>query len=442
MTFTHGASDPDSDSDYTSSEEAERNEKKVHRSFPSPNKISVVSSAPKHPHAPVSSKDDEREDEEDSEDDGFSDEEFDEGETAELEMKRQPDNLSDHDSSDETPASAPNPLPPVPSKDDRDEDDHENVDSEEDESSGESDDAETTGILPSSDSSSLDPSSLHPNLQSHNPSDLKPTSSMRVDASPDTIMHNSSSPPLPARGSRKRKHVADSSENNQNRKHSSFGILWSLDDEIALLKGLVEYHSENGIVPSSAIDMDGVRHLIKSSICLEVSDEQLADKMRRLKQIFLTSYACSKNKVSLNFSDLHEQDLYELSKKLWGVKTITMTEEVVSSDSDDAKESEQKSNEENLDSPDPSTHSEMSLRSRNSNLCYPLLSETVNKLADGHSCGVDIRKAFEMVDDAKANVLENNLKKLRENEIKHHLSGVNLNKEMVKLILDCAARTK
>ncbi|XP_074587604.1 uncharacterized protein LOC141843443 [Curcuma longa] len=396
MAFTRGASEPESDSNsassYTSSEEkAERDEKKVH----------LVSSAPKHPpRPPVSSKDDERE--EDSEDDGSSDEEFDESEMEEPEVKRQSHYMSDHDSSHETPLSARNPLPPVPSNADRDKDDDENVDSEEDESSGESDDGETTGILPSSDST------------------------MHVDASPETV----------------KKRVADSSENNQSRKHTSFGRLWSLDDEIALLKGLVEYHSENGSVPSSASDMDGVRHLIKSSIRLEVSDKQLADKVRRLKQNFLTSYACSKNKVSLNFSDPHEQNLYELSKKLWGVKTITLTEEIVSSDSDDAKESEQKSKEENLNSHDTSTHSEVSLRSINGNLCYPLLWETVNKLADGHSCGVAIRKAFEMVDDAKANVIENKLKKLRENEIKHHLSGVNLNQEMVKLILDSAARTK
>lgn len=441
----------DADSAYSSSEEeeAEQEEKEGHRSPLSPKKMAVFPAAPKSPPPfAVSSVVDEREDEDedggeddDGVEDGSSNQEFAEGETDKPELKMQPRFSSDPDSSDETPPPAPNPPPSaVSSKDD--EDGSKDEDGEEDGSSGESDDGEAIRCLPSLDSSPLDTSSPHLNPPSHNSQDLKSSStvsvSMTMNTPPEPIKHAGSA--LPARCSFKRKHAEiDNSEENDNRSRKRFQKLWALDDEIALLNGLVKYLGEKGTVPFSVNDMDSVRLLINSSFHLDVSNKQLADKVRRLKKKFQINSARLKNKVSSIVFDDHEQSLYDLSNKLWSVKTIPPTKKVANVNSSIwgyAEESRQKPKVKKLNSDDASTHLKVSERTIQGTLRYPLLWETVSKLADGLSCGASMKKAFEMVDDIKANVIEKKLKKLRLNEMRHRLNGVNLNMETMKFIIE------
>ncbi|MBA0725579.1 hypothetical protein Golax_022155, partial [Gossypium laxum] len=73
-----------------------------------------------------------------------------------------------------------------------------------------------------------------------------------------------------------------------------FQRLFSEDDEIALLKGMLDYSAKTGADPHT--DMNGFYDFVKKSIHTNVSKVQLMDK-----------------------SKAHEQKAFELSKKIWGV---------------------------------------------------------------------------------------------------------------------------
>ncbi|XP_069143580.1 STOREKEEPER protein-like [Solanum lycopersicum] len=63
--------------------------------------------------------------------------------------------------------------------------------------------------------------------------------------------------------------------------------LWSDDDQLALLKGILEYKTVKGMEPSA--DMSAFHEFIKGKLQAEVSKSQISDKVRRLKKKILTN---------------------------------------------------------------------------------------------------------------------------------------------------------
>ncbi|XP_021891508.1 probable transcription factor At1g61730 [Carica papaya] len=90
-------------------------------------------------------------------------------------------------------------------------------------------------------------------------------------------------------------------------KKQLFQRVWSEDDEIVVLKGMLEYMSKKGTNPVS--DMDAFHDFIKKSLHCDFSKSQLMDKIRRLRNKY------SKNR---KFSKPHEQKASDLSRKIWG----------------------------------------------------------------------------------------------------------------------------
>lgn len=102
------------------------------------------------------------------------------------------------------------------------------------------------------------------------------------------------------------------------KKASGVGVprLWSEDDEIALLKGVIEYRSKKGVDPGT--EMDAFHGFIKKNFHADVSVSQLRSKIKRLKKKYQDLAKTSENGEEPVFSKPHENKFFELSKKIWG----------------------------------------------------------------------------------------------------------------------------
>nr|XP_016473271.1 PREDICTED: mediator-associated protein 1-like [Nicotiana tabacum] len=100
-------------------------------------------------------------------------------------------------------------------------------------------------------------------------------------------------------------------------KRQLFQRLWSEDDEIVILKGMIDYRSKKKSDPVA--DLSAFHEFIKKSLHVDVSKTQLQDKIRRLKRKYENNAGKEKKgKKERTFSKPHEQKTYELSKKIWG----------------------------------------------------------------------------------------------------------------------------
>ncbi|KAI5656873.1 hypothetical protein M9H77_25666 [Catharanthus roseus] len=95
-----------------------------------------------------------------------------------------------------------------------------------------------------------------------------------------------------------------------------FQRLWSEDDEIAILQGMIDYQAKKKADPVA--DLNAFLEFIKKSLHIDVSRTQLQDKIRRLKKKYENNASKGKKGKEKVFSKAHEQMSYELSKKIWG----------------------------------------------------------------------------------------------------------------------------
>lgn len=124
-------------------------------------------------------------------------------------------------------------------------------------------------------------------------------------------------PPAPTASSDKDAKKAKNTATDDDSKKQLFQRLWSEDDEIVILKGMIDYKTEkNGENPIA--DMGAFHEFIKKSLHVDVSRAQLVDKVRRLKKKYVNNASREKNGKDRSFSKSHEQKGYELSKLIWG----------------------------------------------------------------------------------------------------------------------------
>ncbi|KAK7250601.1 hypothetical protein RIF29_33132 [Crotalaria pallida] len=95
-----------------------------------------------------------------------------------------------------------------------------------------------------------------------------------------------------------------------------FQRLWSEDDEIAILKGMVEFIPNTGLDPYK--HADSFYDFVKKSLHTEASSNQLKEKIRRLKKKFENNAQRGKNGEDPNFTKPFDREAFELSKKVWG----------------------------------------------------------------------------------------------------------------------------
>ncbi|KAI3741079.1 hypothetical protein L1987_58746 [Smallanthus sonchifolius] len=104
---------------------------------------------------------------------------------------------------------------------------------------------------------------------------------------------------------------------NGGEKKQLFQRLWSEDNEIELIQGMINYVKEKGKDPVA--DVNDFHEFVKKSLHVDVNDRQMLTKARRLKKKFKNNVAKVENKGKVrSFSNPHEKKMYELSKNLWG----------------------------------------------------------------------------------------------------------------------------
>ncbi|XP_025801578.1 probable transcription factor At4g00390 [Panicum hallii] len=88
--------------------------------------------------------------------------------------------------------------------------------------------------------------------------------------------------------------------------------LWSLADELVILRVLAAYHARRGVRPGSMHDIAKLQGLIQSELSVQVTPTQLSDKVRRLKQKYKLLASRAKNGRDPDFPTPHDRSVYEL----------------------------------------------------------------------------------------------------------------------------------
>lgn len=111
--------------------------------------------------------------------------------------------------------------------------------------------------------------------------------------------------------------VAAPDADNSGEKKQLFQRLWSEDNEIELIEGMINYVNEKGKDPIA--DVNDFHDFVKQSLHVDVNNRQVITKVRRLKKKYANNVAKAESTGKVrSFSNPHEKKMYELSKNLWG----------------------------------------------------------------------------------------------------------------------------
>ncbi|KAF7823099.1 STOREKEEPER protein-like [Senna tora] len=211
--------------------------------------------------------------------------------------------------------------------------------------------------------------------------------------------------------------------------------LWNEEDEIAILKGFIDYQSKKGTDPGA--DMLLFHEYIKNNLHAEVSKIQLSSKLRNLKKKFLRNIEKVENGKDLAFSKPVDHKIFELSKKVWGSAATANGVDKRKTPQSKGKnllalpapklEMDEKDEEPNGEmNPEPSNS-----RS-NSSLLRMLLSH--ENLMVPESAMSILKEATPLIGSSKVKELERKLKKLQEEELQLYMKKVVLVHETAKVV--------
>lgn len=163
---------------------------------------------------------------------------------------------------------------------------------------------------------------------------IKPLVSKPVNDSANPLKHvaNNHSGPVPAtivaaggskranesntqkKESKKKKKISEGQDEDV-KKESGVQRLWNEDDEIAILRGMIDYHSKRGVDPCTELSL--FHEYMKNKIHADVSKIQLVNKIRSLKRKFQTNAKKGENGEDPVFCKPRDQEIFELSNKVW-----------------------------------------------------------------------------------------------------------------------------
>jgi hypothetical protein len=166
---------------------------------------------------------------------------------------------------------------------------------------------------------------------------------------------------------------------------------------------------------------------------------------------------------------VHERDVYELSKMVWGADGTggAAYGDYWFGDSDEEQKSgesdEEQAMEGGWEGPDRGANRRLkTIAVSNGNVntiamghcssgrkgvvakgkdMYPYLWEAVEELSQEHPSGTAFRKAFDVLEGSRALTMEERLEKFKLSEIRQQLRRMDLMKETVKMVLDALEAT-
>lgn len=119
----------------------------------------------------------------------------------------------------------------------------------------------------------------------------------------------------------KKKEKEPEEDDNNNNKKASFQRVFTQDDEVAILQGLVDFTAKSGNDPTK--HLSAFYQIVKKSVHFKVTLDQLRDKVRRLRLKYENKI---KSKKTPTFSKPVEETMFELSKKIWGGGKVDVNE--------------------------------------------------------------------------------------------------------------------
>ncbi|XP_010492929.1 PREDICTED: probable transcription factor At1g11510 [Camelina sativa] len=105
-------------------------------------------------------------------------------------------------------------------------------------------------------------------------------------------------------------------------KKTYFQRVWTEDDEIAVLQGLMDYKKDTGVSPYD--DTNGVYQLVKKSVSFDVSKIQFMEKLRSLKKKYENNVGKAKNGEEPSFAKPYDRKTFEFSKLVWGANGMAL----------------------------------------------------------------------------------------------------------------------
>ncbi|CAN7120472.1 probable transcription factor At1g11510 [Brassica rapa] len=109
----------------------------------------------------------------------------------------------------------------------------------------------------------------------------------------------------------------DEGEAKRDTKKNYFQRVWTEEDEIVILQGIIDYRFETGSNPFD--DKNALYELLKESVSFNPTKIQFLEKIRGLKKKFDSNLGKEKKKgEELAFSKSHDLEAFRLSKFVWG----------------------------------------------------------------------------------------------------------------------------
>ncbi|XP_052203468.1 probable transcription factor At4g00390 [Diospyros lotus] len=216
-------------------------------------------------------------------------------------------------------------------------------------------------------------------------------------------------------------------------KKQLFQRVWSEDDEIAILNGMIEYMTKKGADPVA--DQNAFHDFIKKSLHVDVSKTQLLDKIRRLKKKYKNNANKGKNGQDRTFAKAHEQKSYELSKKIWGdtVNGVGVDSTKVNGKARKSKDqiaAVALANVDELASPD---HVKEGTKAESEQNAMKPWSRTNDELSLEEKM---VKNGLRLITGPKKLELEEKSKKVIVHEVEHYLKQLDLLREQTKVVLE------
>ncbi|CAL9234061.1 unnamed protein product [Arabidopsis halleri] len=92
--------------------------------------------------------------------------------------------------------------------------------------------------------------------------------------------------------------------------------IWNEEDELSILKGLVDYRAKTGF--QSKIDWDAFYRFLGSSIVAKFSKDQVLSKIRKLKRRFLVHWEKINEGNDPKFTRSSDSEAFGFSSMIWG----------------------------------------------------------------------------------------------------------------------------
>ncbi|CAO2188544.1 unnamed protein product [Urochloa humidicola] len=259
--------------------------------------------------------------------------------------------------------------------------------------------------------------------------------------------------------------AAPSSVVRTKRRHSPSGRakrpirVWSPEDDVTILNALIKYRAKNGRLPASIKDTSKLYLQIFDRLTAKASTTQLSDKVRRLKHKYKLLFKRAKNGRSPDLPTEHDRNVYELSEKVWRLKSqeggdAESNEEQEIRESDEDMENGREHRERTSKKPKTSrfengsgnptvtvgraSHGNSSGRddAEKGKQMYPYLWAAIEELSKEHPSGPIFRKAFGVLEKSKAKAIEDKLWKFRMSVVRLQLNRMDLMKLSVGMVLD------